>query len=183
MLRIRAFLALAFAVLLAAPAAAHAGPAVKGNGFRASAPDGWVVKVARPSSTLVTWSLATPGNPLDAHAVPTAPGAGITIFRVVLPKKERSKTLSRQAIDVVGTPPGATKIAVEQTMQKLDFAGVDGRSVGFSYTYKGRLIAQYDVLARRGNFIYGVEGGWDAPGGNDVMADAIADLLKSWRWT
>ena len=144
---------------------------------------------------ITEYSLSSTGAPLNADAIPSAGGIGITVY--VYPERTE-RTLTRRIrlsgdlgvaaaqlieLGVVGIPRAAQYVTNIAPLRLATLGGRGAARVTYLYEYGDdyNLNLQDDVVALRGHTIVQVE--LDAAPSLQVRAEsAFRTLLDAWRW-
>ena len=170
---------------LAGPALA-AGPAVTGDGFTTTLPDGWT---SHDYASLGghAWGFASPGATVGKLATPSPGGIGVTAWTASVASIEKrlgklSSNPVRMMQRVTGVPKGAKPVHTISKPTPTRLAGVKAGAMTLSYTYKKRSIVQRDVAVRRGSKIYEIELDVDKKNAAAGQA-ALRAILTAWQFS
>jgi hypothetical protein len=171
---------------LAATSALAAGPAVTGDGFTTTLPDGWTSH-DYASQGGHAWGFASPGATVSKLATPSPGGIGVTAWTASAASVERrlgrlSSNPVRLMQRVTGVPKGARHLHVISKPRATTWAGMRAGAMTLSYTYKKRRIVQRDVAARRGGRMYEIELDVDRKNAAAGRA-ALQAILAAWTFS
>jgi hypothetical protein len=177
--------ALVVAGALAAPALA-AGPAVTGDGFTTTLPDGWTSH-DYASFGGRSWGFASPGATVGRLATPSPGGIGVTSYVASFASVQRrlgrlSSNPVRLMQRVTGVPKGAKHVRTISKPTTTRLAGVKAGAMTLSYTYRNRTIVQRDIGLRHGSKIYEIELDVDKKNAAAGQA-ALRAITAAWQFS
>ena len=169
-----------------APAVAAPGPAVAGDGFTTTLPEGWTSH-DYASYGGRAWGFASPGATTNKLATPSPGGIGVTAWVAKASAVERRlgrlpSSPSRLVAKLTGVPKDAKRVRRTSKPHPTTLAGAKAGTMTLTYRLGQRSIVQRDVALVRGGKLYEIE--LDVDRANAAAGQAaLRAILAAWRFT
>ncbi len=173
---------LVLALLLAGYLAsvAQAREAVKGPGYRTSAPTGWVID-KQSNNGWRTVTITPPGhvnNQRDSALVSISVASPGTVKRAVRHGLADKRKLAEELISI---PPDAVSIQQAFPPRLTRWRGKSAGSYGVRYNFKGIGTTHVSTVVRRGPRIYLIQVLTDQDL-SELITNATDSITDHWRW-